>query len=191
VGRRTTPNWTDNEIQKLRTMIAAGALATDIAQALGRSTNAVVTTARKLSLSVVSGPKKEIWRCAYCHRQPPRVRRINSGAHVCRRCRDDLAARGLRWCCGCRAPKSLHDVVDRHGRCGTCMTARTREPSVREGGTRWRKKNHERVTAYQRDFVARRKAADPDYEHRMYMRKKAKVFHQIWSGARPHTDDVV
>ena len=186
---RLSPLWSDNEVRRLRTMIAAGALAPDIAQALGRSTHGVVKKARKMGLPLGFGSRsKAVWRCGYCYRQPPRVRRINSGAHVCRRCRDDLAARGLRWCCGCHTPKPV-EVIDHHARCPACMLARSRSAKVRSDGIRWRERNKERVQAYRRDFLARRNAMDPDYDHRRYLRKKAKDFQRIWSGARPQTDD--
>ena len=186
--KRTTPNWSPAKVQTLRTMAAAGIDAVAIATELGRTRNAVMNKARKLGLPLGFGPRpKVIWRCAYCYRQTPHVRRQNASAHVCVRCRDDLAARGLRWCCGCHAPKPTAQILAHYGCCRACLVARNRAPDVRAAGQRWRERNKERRDVYNRAYRVRVVADNPDYHRIQYQKKKARLFQRMWKAQKEGT----
>ena len=117
------------------------------------------------------------WRCGYCQRQTPHVTRRGTSA-VCTRCRETLAAKGKRWCSGCkqvlpvgRFPPIGGRPGQRRGQCYRC-----RQPLNSACVKRWRHRYPERYAEIQRRY----KAANPErvrrWSHDTYRRRIVRLW---------------
>jgi hypothetical protein len=115
------------------------------------------------------------WRCAYCLRTAAYVRRRGSSP-VCDRCRDALAARGLKFCRGCGRPRPVAQFDRVAGPGGTqrraaCKPCRLRQlgPWKRDYLIAWRARNRERWRGYFRNRDPERQR---QYRRASYLRRK-------------------
>lgn len=123
--------------------------------------------------------KPPSWRCARCLRQPPYVRREGLRP-TCRRCRDELASKGLKWCCGCHRPQplALFGVVRqgdrRRSRCEPCYRPLKRAIDARRF-REWRAANLEAARERARAYRAAHREEQPEKDRMRRVRAKLRI----------------
>ena len=112
------------------------------------------------------------WRCARCLRKPPyTARRGNSP--VCVVCRDELTARGQRWCVGCNAPLPVARFRQQGAQCHRC-----RQPAAYVQLKRWRERYPEKHRAIQRRWRAAHPEQIRRMRHETYRRRVVRLWRQ-------------